>query len=369
MTKEPEATQEEFIEIEKDCRFIKVRPEVLQLISVGDKELGWDGEVMGEIVSLGESKPYKYEFDIGTGQKIVKEAMILRQVGAKLKLKTAVQNGSLYYKGKMIKIGSTFEFKTGKYAIVAILLKEEEEEEEIQTRIIDLYVTLKDLDEDTLKKISVGNKEVDEKGETIAEILSLGKIEDNSLEFNLGSGNFVMGQDSNKRQISTKMRLKCQVKDSNQLYFKGEKAESNTFLEFKTDKYKAIGLVAKTFEITPLIKEKWISLRVKFSGVLPEVATTIQKGDIEKDALEKTVARISTVISNNPSQVLTLKDDEFITLSHPFQRDILSSLDVLCIEKEGVYYFKNYPVKMGNNITFTTDLYSISGLIVGMEMK
>ncbi|MBL7197038.1 MAG: DUF4330 domain-containing protein, partial [Candidatus Omnitrophica bacterium] len=327
LTKEPEVTRREFIEIERGYQLIEVKPEVLSHISVGDKELGWNGEVIGEIVSLGQSEPYKYKFDIGKGQEIIRDSSYLKQLKARLKLKVAVQKDILYYKDKIIKIGLPLEFKTSNYILTAVSFSEEEEEK--KETMIDLYVTLKDLDEDIIREISVGDKEVNENGEVIAEILSLGKIENSSLELNLGGGNFVMGEDGRKRQISTKMRLKCQVqvKDDNKLYFKDKEVENNILLEFETDNYKVKGLVAKTFEITALIKEKWISLRVKFSGVLPEVATAVQKGDIEKDAFEKTVARISTVISNNPSQVLTLKDDEFITLSHPFQRDILSSLD------------------------------------------
>ena len=80
-------------------------------------------------------------------------------------------------------------------------------------------------------------------------------------------------------------------------------------------------------------------------------------------------ARIQSLISNEPAQVLAIQEGEFITVTHPFNRDIVASLDVLCVEKEGAYYYKDYLVKMGNNIVFTTDSYSISGLIVGMKLK
>jgi hypothetical protein len=374
-TKRPEvkAPKREFVEIETNCWLIKLEPEVLKLISVGDKELDENGQVIGEIINLGESTPYSYKFDIGRGQKIVREDPILKQVKARLKLKAEVKQGNPYYKDMPIKIGLPLEFVTDEYSLTATTLKEEQKEEgrreKLVERIIDLYVTLKDLDEDTLKQVSVGDKELDENGNIIAEILSLGKIERSSLELDLGHSNFVIGEDSSKKQVSTKMRLSCQVNENNQFYFKGKKVQYNTSLEFKTDKYKVKGLMAKSFEITSPIEERWISLRVKFSGVVPEVASIVQTGDTEKDAFEKTVARIALIISNRPSQMLTLKKDKFITLNHPFYKDILASLDVLCVEKEGVYYFKNYPVKMGNNIVFTADLYSISGIIVGMEMK
>ena len=344
-----------FIETEIDCQLIKIKPELVNIISIGDKELNENGETIGEIVSLGKSMLYKYEFDIGQNQKIIKEDPILKQIEARLRLKVEVKKEKPFYKDREIRIGSPLEFKANNFAITAIPTEEE------KVRIVDLYVTLKDLDEDTLRKISVGDKEVDESGKTIAEILSLGKIEDLSIEFDFGAGNYVIKEDSTKKQISAKMRLICQVKGGSQIYFRGVKVEENAPFEFKTDKYKVVGLVA--------LKEKWISLRVKFSRLVPEIARVIQEGDIEQDAYRRTIAKINSIISNKPSLVEDIYEGKFITINHPFDRDIVASLDVLCVEKEGVYYFKYYLAKIGNNIKFNTDSYSISGLIVGIEEK
>lgn len=355
------------VSLELDCLLIKVEPDTLEKISIGDRETDKDGKVEGRIVSLGHPLPYQYWFDLGQGQKILKKDPILKQIEAKLRLRTAIKGNETYYKGTMLKLALPFEFTTDNYRLTVVPVKKIIVR--LEERVVDLYVTLKDLDEEALKEVAVGDKELGENDEAIAEILSLGKIESSLLEFNLGSGNFVMGEDSVKKQISTKMRLKCQVRDGRQLFFKGRKVERNEPVEFQMGKYKAIGVVAKTFEITPPIKEKWLSLRVRLAGLAPEIANAIQKGDREKDVFDKTVGRISSVISNNPSQVLTIKQDEFVMLSHPYQKDILLSLEVLCIEKEGIYYFKNYPVKMGNNIAFSTDMYAVSGEIIGMEIR
>lgn len=375
MIKKPvvENVKKEFVVISTDCLLIKLEPKFLKLISVGDKELDENGAVIGKIVSLGKIRPYIYEFKIGREEKVVKKDTGLMQIEANLDLKVEVINNRPYYKGRQIEVDSPLEFKTHEYTIMAILPAVVLKEVAVEEKMIDLFVTLKDLDEDTLKLISAGDKEVDETGEVISEILSLGKIENNSLNFNLGSSTSIIGENSSKKQISAKMRLRCQVgakvEEGNWLYFKGRKMEQNLPFEIKTGKYQIKAVLAKTFEVTSPIREKWISLQVKFSGVVPELASVIQKGDIEKDFLEKTAAVISSIIDNKPSQVLTLKENMFINLKHPFYRDILVSLDVQCIEKEGVYYFKNYPVKMGNSIVFSTDLYSITGLIVGLGLK
>ena len=319
--------------------------------------------MIGEILSLGQSTPYKYEFDIGENQKITKEDPLLKQIGAKLRLKAEVKQGKPYYKDKEIKIASPIEFKTSKYNLLIVPFEIKRE------RIIDLFVTLIDLGEGLLKEISVGDKELDKNGDTIVEILSLGKVENSYTAFDLGGGKLIKAEHSNKKQISSKMRLKCQVRDNNHLYFKGRKVEYNMPFEFETDEYKIRGLSSEDYK--PFLKEKWLVIQVKFSQVIPEMAKVVQKGDIGKDAFGNTIAKIGSIISNEAALVTTVdeRDDKFITLRHPFDRDIRVTLEVLCVEREGAYYFKDDLIKMGKNITFNTDLYSITGLITGIELK
>ena len=350
--------EREFIDIETNFRLIKLKPELLEIISVGDRELDKKGQVIGEIISLNQIVPYKYEFDLGGDQKIIKEDPILKQIDAKLKLKAEFKEGRAYYKKNEIKIGSPLKFITSKYSLLTVPV----EVIILEERFIDLYVILKDINEDTLQKISIGNKELDERGNVVAEILSLGKIESSSTEFDFGSGNLVRKADSSKKQIFTEMRIKCQIKDNNQLYYKDKMIKIGSSFVFKTNEY--------ALTAVPSEKEKeWVSLQVKFSNVVPEIAKFVQKGDREKDAYEQTITRINSIISNQPAQITTIYEEKFITLSHPFNKDILISIDVLCIEKEGEYFYKDSLLKIGNNIAFTTELYSISGLIVGIQLK
>lgn len=64
---------------------------------------------------------------------------------------------------------------------------------------------------------------------------------------------------------------------------------------------------------------------------------------------------------------MTLREDKFSILAHHFLKDMVLLMDVVTIDKEGVLCFKNYPVKIGNNITFTTELYSVTGVITSIE--
>ena len=376
-TKKPVPVQEEkrdFVDIEILCNFIRLMSEDAKLVAIGDKEVDENGALMGQIIWLGEVKPYKHKFDIGIGNVQTIEDSTLKELPVRLKLNVETKDGSVYYKDKKITLDSPIDFKTEKYTLIALpilALALETKKMQTVTRNIDLYVILKLFDEDTLKLVSVGDKELDEKGNLVAEILNIGKIENDSYEIDLGGGNFVLGEDANRKQVSVKMRLRCKIQDNKQLYFKGNLVASNSFIEFKTNKYTATGRISKAYEATPILpKEKWLQLQVKFSGVIPELAKVITEGDAEKDVKGGSIlSKLKSIVVNKFSDVMVIRDNTFVTLTHPFQRDIIANIDFLCIEKEGVLYFKNYPVKMGNSITFSSDLYSISGTIIGLEMK
>jgi hypothetical protein len=135
-------------------------------------------------------------------------------------------------------------------------------------------------------------------------------------------------------------------------------------------KYKAIGEVYRYYDPSFIgVSQKWVSVQVKFSGVMPEVANIIKVGDAERDLSGEAVSKIATILENKPSEVLTLRDNNWTTLKHPFYRDILVRMDVLCSEKDGVYYFNNFPLKVGNAITFNAEPYSISGIITSFAIQ
>ncbi len=366
--------KKETIEKEIYCKFVKLEPEILKSIAVGDREFDRDGLAVGEIIWLGEARPFQYKFDIGGGKIEFKEATILKDLPVRLKLKVSIKGNSLYYgdNDKQVMINSPFEFKTDKYKVSAIPdIEKTGKSEKIENTKLDLYVILKGLDEETLKLISVGDRELDAKGDITAEILSIGKIEVDTRDINLGGGMFVLGENGNKKQLSVKMRINCEIQ-GDALYFKGERLEFNSLFEFKTNKYTVMGKMAKGYELLPSpLQEKWVQIQVKFKGLIPEVAKVVEEGNIERDTSGKIVGRIKTIINKKPSEmlVLTSKEDKIAKVSNPFLTDIDIYLDICSIEKDGVFYFKNYPLKMGNTITFTTDLYSIysiSGVIVGM---
>lgn len=130
--------KEKFVETELNFVFKKIAPEVLSLISVGNKELGEDGEVMAEILSLGEVRPYNYEFNIGSSKKIIADP-VLKDLPVTLRIKARIRQNNLYYKDSQISDNSVIYFLADKYKAEALytpsLVVNNNRTEEIQSSI------------------------------------------------------------------------------------------------------------------------------------------------------------------------------------------------------------------------------------------
>lgn len=108
--------------MELNCKFIKVKPEILKLISVGDKEINKNGISIGEILWVGEVEPHQYKIDIGAGRSQIIEDLVLRDLSARVRIKTEMKGNMLYYKDKQIIINSSFNFKTEKYILSGVII-------------------------------------------------------------------------------------------------------------------------------------------------------------------------------------------------------------------------------------------------------
>ncbi len=360
---------EVWTDVEVYCRLSKLNPQTVKVISVGDKEIDGDNNTAAEILWLGKSEPYKNRFDLGGGQLII-EDNVLKEIPARLRLHVENRFNSLYYKEAALQFNTPFNFKSDKYEIEVIPIKEVKVEEVLMPHKLKIDVILKELDSDTIKSISVGDKEIDEKGNVIAEILEIGSPDNNISEIDLGKGIFVIGETDDKKQLNVKMSLKCEIGENDTLYIKGSNIMVDSAFEFKTDKYTVKATIDKTRKVKQQpFSEKWLSLQVKFSEIIPELAKVISEGDIEKDSSGRKVGRLKSIISSKPSAIIVYRDNNIINTSHPVQKDMVCSLDILSIEKNGVFYFKNYPIKIGNSINFATDLYSIVGTIVEIDTR
>ena len=118
-----------------------------------------------------------------------------------------------------------------------------------------------------------------------------------------------------------------------------------------------------------MLDKRWISVQVRFLEIDPGFNKMIKQGDCEKDLFGKIVGNIVNIVSTKPSKVWVVIDNKmFSTIDHPEKTDLIVDVKLLCTMRDGAYYYKTFPIKVGNNIVFTTDIYTIQGLIVNLEI-
>ena len=97
---------------------------------------------------------------------------------------------------------------------------------------------------------------------------------------------------------------------------------------------------------------EWVSVQVKVLDIKSETNTLILKYDIENLLKKLEVAA----------------DDKMpLTVNNVLKKGPLVDIELLCIKKGGVFYYKGSPVKIGGPVTFTADMYNISGSIVSIK--
>ncbi len=107
----------DYIPIMIRCKFVKLKPEVSQMISIGDKEFDSNGNIIAEIVSLSKFTPYVRKFEIGSNRELFQGNPGLQQAIATLRIKAEVRGKGLYYNNDQIVEGASFEFSPSKYSV------------------------------------------------------------------------------------------------------------------------------------------------------------------------------------------------------------------------------------------------------------
>jgi len=245
-------------------------------------------------------------------------------------------------------------------------IKVEEPKKEIIE--IELPCSLIKLPPETLKLIALGDKEVDIRGNQIAEISSIGESKVYQYKFYLYPNNprdFIMKETEGLYEIPVKLKLNVEVKDNN-LYYKDKRIMFDTPFNFQTDKYKVIA--------EPLMpgyprKEQWLKVKVKFSSLSPELSGIINQGHTEKDDYGRIVGKLEEILTRKPSEIqaLKLEESKLIFLNDPYRSDITALLNLLCTQINEEFYFKNYPIKIGSQINFTSAYYIVSGTIIDIK--
>ncbi|MDD5072410.1 MAG: DUF4330 domain-containing protein [Candidatus Omnitrophica bacterium] len=117
---------------------------------------------------------------------------------------------------------------------------------------------------------------------------------------------------------------------------------------------------------------KKISIKIKCASVMPELAGFFREGDIVKDNEGNTIGVLKKIISNVPSEIITinqfnLRNNDYFLVPNPSGRDVVCLFDVNCTEERGVLFFNNYAVKIGNSVVLSTDSYNFQGVIIDFD--
>lgn len=111
-----------------------------------------------------------------------------------------------------------------------------------------------------------------------------------------------------------------------------------------------------------------IIAEIKFLKVIPELASVVKEGDVDKDPGGNAAGVLKKIVSSRNSRFTAMGNNEQVVVTEdPTMRDIQASFDLNCVNNNGDLDFEGYPVKIGSNIVFTTDLYSMQGIVVKIE--
>ena len=76
------------------------------------------------------------------------------------------------------------------------------------------------------------------------------------------------------------------------------------------------------------------------------------------------------IVSNVPGKIVTLdKSGGWVISGHPDYRDLVLEIDTLCVRRAGGFFTNKRPVKAGLDFVFSSELYYLSGVIIGVEIE
>lgn len=151
------------------------------------------------------------------------------------------------------------------------------------------------------------------------------------------------------------------------IYYNGQRILTGLPLLFQTGKYNV--------EAVPVIirekKERWVQVKVRFVSVLPELSILIDKGHLETDEDGMTIGVLKEINQVSPTRIRVInpETEKLIFVADPYLYDIVAVLDLLVTDKKNQLFYKNFPVKVGSQISFTSNLYTVSGTIVDVQKQ
>lgn len=221
----------------------------------------------------------------------------------------------------------------------------------------------------TLKTVKPLDMEIDKNGKQEGQIIWIGEPKPYKETFNNVYNDREVFEVSNPDLLEVPAIIKIQAystEDGNLYYYNDQRITAKLPFDFKTDKY--------SLKVIPQKKElnkEWVELTVKFDYVAPEVNRIMGNGHLEKDKDGNIIGKLKKIVATESTKLSALKskDDSIFFINDPYRNDIVAVLDLLCVSDDGERYFKNFPIKIGGQIVFSSDMYIISGTIIDIGNK
>lgn len=338
------------------CRISNLKPAELERIGVGDVFIDDAGNKIGQILSVGQPGIYSYSIDLGNGHIVAFQDTERRQVLVKARILGEVRNDAFYYRGEKTSIGSKIQLKTDKYNVEGLI---DSETRSSFLELVEININLKPLEPEEVKSISVGDVFVDDAGNNIGEILSVGEPQVYTYDVDLGNGNIASHQDPARRQVLINASILGEVRNG-AFYYKEKKIIIGSQIQLKTKKYALGGIVelAPKSSMPMLIEPEHVLLKIRFKDLIPEIAELVKVGDEEKDDAGFLIKKIKSIVSSGPGQNVIVYDGKMIIAEHPVNKDIVLEVEMICN--------KNV-MRVGNPVSLKTDKYNIDGKIIGIN--
>ena len=110
---------------------------------------------------------------------------------------------------------------------------------------------------------------------------------------------------------------------------------------------------------------KWVTVELKIQRVDPELIEALKEGDVEKNELGKKIGIFGKLSKVTSTSTAVLVGDTMVNDS--LKKDITVTVRLLCKDYDNNLYYKNFPVKIGSIITFSTITYEITGVAIKVD--
>jgi len=353
-----------------DVNFMNLSPETAASIAPGDLEYDAKGGTIARVLSIGSIEPYTHKIDMGDGNYITKIDPQNKQVQVKLEILGEINGNAFYFRGKRIALDSRIELNTGKYKVEGIIIREPVPVKSTAKVPITLDILFTDLNEGTIGSIAVNDSEIDQNGDTIAKILSIGEMGPYVQKIDLGGGDFITKTDPVKKQLQVKMEVLGKV-NGNAFYFRNRRIAIDSQIEFDTGKYMVEGVIVREPVSVKKIDIRMVMFKLKCSNLLPELVAAVKKGDEEIDYITgELISRVEAIesIEDSPySQFIAKGDRQLLLVPNHTTKDIVLIVMASCSNTQKGLLFKETPVKIGTFVSIQTKNYDVFGQVIAIK--